>query len=152
MDGLVSVWRQLLLSPGYGHGGIKSGHVDDGVASWRSRQGHDETENSSLPTPFVMSREDVLLHQLPYLSKIRAHQVSPAGLDKITQFRGLAILHDEMLDDVDDAAADWCTDPVATPSRSPNRPGFRTLSITENKEVMAQAVEQLVLSDDDIED
>jgi cell cycle checkpoint protein len=154
VDGLVNLWeRQLLLDPsgirrGGNHGLAAS--RDGGVASWKTnainanlslnaaKQGDDDSQQM----PFMMSREDMLLHYLPYLSKIIGDtHTSPRGLDRITQFSGInAPKEEDFLDD---------DMPQEVEGTNGQRPGIRSSDTNEGVE---KKEEQLFLSDDDIED
>jgi cell cycle checkpoint protein len=153
VDGLVNLWeRQLLLDPS---GIRRPGHSlaagrDGGVASWKTNAMNanlslntaKQRGDNSQQMPFMMSREDMLLHYLPYLSKIMGDtHTTPRGLDRITQFSGInAPKEEDLLDD---------DMPQESEGTSGQRAGIRSLDTNdtvENKE------EQLFLSDDDIED
>jgi cell cycle checkpoint protein len=107
--------------------------------------------------PTFLSRDDVLLHHLPYMSKIWGNVQDAKELEEITQFRGLAIPRDDVpgdeLDDIGPSSInDWTTDPVKT-EKHHLRPGPITRgSLEPNPPPVEEAVEKLVLSDDDIED
>ncbi|KAE8550269.1 hypothetical protein EYB25_006491 [Talaromyces marneffei] len=153
VDGLVNLWeRQLLLDPS---GIRRPGHSlaagrDGGVASWKTNAMNanlslntaKQRDDESQQMPFMMSREDMLLHYLPYLSKIMGDtRTPPRGLDRITQFSGIhAPKEEDFLDD------DMQEDVEAT---NGHRAGIRSL---DTNEVVQKKEEQLFLSDDDIED
>ncbi|OKL58506.1 hypothetical protein UA08_06270 [Talaromyces atroroseus] len=128
VEGLVSLWERQLLSDASGIWGQKlsaPGH-DLGVASWKSNalnasMSHTEDRKKHANVvPSAMPREDMLLHYLPYLSKIMGRDTSTArGLDRITQFNGIDALKREDDDDMPaeaEAANDWSTDSVLQPA------------------------------------
>lgn len=149
VDGLVNLWeRQLLLDPSGirrpGHG-LAAGR-DGGVASWKSNamnanlslNASKQRDDTSQQIPFMMSREDMLLHYLPYLSKVTGDtQTAPRGLDRITQFSGINppkeedFLDDDMPQDLE---------------------GQRAKIQSLDTNAVEKREEQLFLSDDDIED
>ncbi|EED15952.1 cell cycle checkpoint protein Rad17, putative [Talaromyces stipitatus ATCC 10500] len=156
VDGLVNLWeRQLLLDPsGIRHPGQHSVAAvrDGGVASWKANAMNSnlslntnskQQDNDSQQMPFMMSREDMLLYYLPYLSKIMAnnHVSSPRGLDRITQFKGIHPPAEE--DFLEDDAQEEIE------GTNSHRPGIRRL---DTHDVVEKKEDQLFLSDDDIED
>lgn len=153
VDGLVNMWeRQLLLDPA----GIKRpGHSlaagrDGGVASWKSNamnanlslNAAKKRDDASQQAPFMMPREDLLLHYLPYLSKIMGGtHTSPRGLDRITRLSGSNNAKEE----------DFLDDDMPQEIESINEQRAKIHSLDTN-EVVQKKEEQLFLSDDDIED
>ncbi|GAM37385.1 hypothetical protein TCE0_023f07266 [Talaromyces pinophilus] len=153
VDGLVNLWeRQLLLDPS---GIRRPGHSvtagrDGGVASWKTNAMNanislnttKQRDNDSQKLPFMMSREDMLLHYLPYLSKIIGEtQKSPHGLDRITQFSGINAPKEE----------DFLDDGMLEEAEGTNGQRAKIQTLDTN-DVVEKKEEQLFLSDDDIED
>lgn len=172
MDGLIGIWERQLLDPNTVHSNTAS--RSEGVESWKLNQMNANSVNdrnlgSDTPPKSMMSREDVLLHQLPYMTKILGNinnnttttTQQPRGLDKITQFKGIATApttdetpDDMMLNDNEPSSVnEWSTDPVL-PARKNPRAGFQAASKKEGDvhASVQEAVENLLLSDDDIED
>lgn len=153
VDGLVNLWeRQLLLDPS---GIRRPGHTvaagrDGGVASWKtnamnanlSLNAAKQRDDDSQQIPFMMSREDTLLHYLPYLSKIIGDtHTSPRGLDRITQFSGINAPKEE----------DFLDDDMLEEAEGINGQRAKIQTLDTN-DVVEKKEEQLFLSDDDIED
>ncbi|CRG89894.1 Cell cycle checkpoint protein RAD17 [Talaromyces islandicus] len=162
MDGLIGIWERRLLDPTTTmHHSTAS--RPEGVESWKLNQmnanANDRNFGPDIPPRSMMSREDVLLHQLPYLTKILGGNNGSSqtqGLDRITQFRGKVTapadddIPDDMLNDTEPSSVnEWSTDPVL-PARRNGRPGFQASK--EAHVNMQEAVENLLLSDDEIED
>ena len=112
-----------------------------GVAGWKSLgvsnplQQRDRNpahqQQSAIPT--LLPRDEVILHQLPYLSRITdRHAETKRDLDLIVQFHGIGRPSDEIPDDDELDAADH--------PRSLEKPAVE------------EAVEKLMLDDDPIED
>jgi cell cycle checkpoint protein len=159
MDGLVGVWERQLLDPTTIH---STASRSEGVESWKHNQmnanANDRNAGPDTPPKSMMSRQDILLHQLPYLTKILGNtSTQPRGLDRITQFKGITAPTDDIPDDMlnNDAEPssvnEWSTDPVL-PARRSGRPGFQALKKEEVHVNVQEAVENLLLSDDEIED
>ena len=111
----------------------------------------------------MLSREDMLLYQLPYINKIVHNGVESKGLERITGFDGIAPRSDvDNPDESDDFLLDSRLDvpdfPLSVKSRRPKHYGngngngngkpfdAQLPSLAEDTE------EKLILSDDDIED
>ncbi|QKX53945.1 uncharacterized protein TRUGW13939_01025 [Talaromyces rugulosus] len=159
MDGLVGVWERQLLDPTTIH---STASRSEGVESWKHNQmnasANDRNAGPDTPPKSMMSRQDILLHQLPYLTKILGNtSTQPRGLDRITQFKGITAPTDDIPDDMlnNDAEPssvnEWSTDPVL-PARRSGRPGFQASKKEEVHVNVQAAVENLLLSDDEIED
>lgn len=167
MDGLIGVWERQLLDPNTIH---NTASRSEGVESWKLNQMNannvnDRNLGSDTPPKSMMSREDVLLHQLPYLTKILGTtnnnnntSTQPRGLDRITQFKGIATAPttdetpDDILNDNEPSSVnEWSTDPVLPAKKNP-RAGFQASKKEEMHLNVQEAVENLLLSDDGIED
>ncbi|KAJ5162474.1 hypothetical protein N7492_007866 [Penicillium capsulatum] len=138
IEGLVDSWAKHLLdpfsNPHLASHGTRGSSDTTGVTAWRSlRLGHyasaKGTVNDSSPgSTTMMSRHDLLLHQLPYMAQIRRNHADGWQLSRMTQIRG------SRLDDVDD-------DEFLPPNQT-------------NHEISGPEPDQekLILSDDDIVD
>lgn len=112
-----------------------------GVAGWKSlgvnnplqQRDRDAVQQQQSAIPTLVSRDEVILHQLPYLSRIADRRSETRrDLDRIVQFHGIGRPSDEIPDDDElDAAAH---------PRSLDKPAVE------------EAVEKLMLEDDPIED
>ncbi|KAH8689210.1 Rad17 cell cycle checkpoint protein-domain-containing protein [Talaromyces proteolyticus] len=166
MDGLIGIWERHFLDPTNIQSGSNTRSA--GVESWKFNQMNVtsaargfETNQHSEPIRSMVSREEVLLHQLPYLSMICSRASQTRGLDRkslgrITQFQGIRGPSDDIPEDLNDsemnAVNDWSTDPMPSTRRA-GRPGFRSSkTTTDNSPEIQEAVENLLLSDDEIED
>lgn len=140
IEGLVDSWMKHLLDPfndshlrSHGPGASTE---STGVKAWRSLRlgshvSKGSMDDSSMAMATMMSRDDMLLHQLPYMAQIRRHHADGWQLSRMTQIRG------SRLDDVED-------DELSQP---PNQAGN---GIPGSEP--AQVEEKLILSDDDIVD
>lgn len=141
IEGLVESWTKHLLDPfnnsHLASHGTGASTESTGVKAWRSLQlGHSASakgnvDDSSPAMATMMSREDMLLHQLPYMAQIRRHHADGWQLSRMTQIRG------SRLDDVDD---DELLQPPTQAENSQSGPQ------------PPQLEEKLILSDDDIVD
>lgn len=143
IEGLVESWSKACLdpfhSPHLSARGLGPSSELTGVKAWRSvglgprgsAKGDGDTPSAGTVT--MMSRHDMLLHQLPYMAQIQRHDADGWQLRRITQIRG------SELDDVDD-------DELSPLQPRPAGPGTvepRSVPIEDEK---------LILSDDDIVD
>jgi cell cycle checkpoint protein len=168
LSGLVDIWERRLLDTASTDFKItrSQGSEQKGVESWKSLNREQiscsgDDDNSQTVIPTSMSRDDLLLYYLPYLSRIRPNSQHAKELEKITQFRGIVAptddVPDDELDDYEPSSSinDWTTDPVKTefsgrPSETLAR--SRLDSKPQPPPPVEEAVEKLILSDDDIED
>jgi len=167
MEGLLGVWmRRLTNSAGNSTSGITS--RPEGVQSWKSRHmlsssacDRDERDASVTVRPMV-SRYEVLLERLPYLSRISNNVTETEELQKLTQFHGIGEqsqdLPDEDLDNPEEHSVEfWATDGSrSSPQKRSRRANqLKSLSNILGPSValpVEEAVDKLILSDDDIED
>ena len=178
VEGLLDLWMRKLSSPHGSASSQRSKVRPGGVESWRNRfamamssvhdQDHD-TAQSTAPRA-MFSRDEVLLERLPYLSRISKDPADFAQLEKLVKFKVRGIVGqsddtdfgdgDDGLGEVDGAGErePWATDRVpVTPRRRQRvrerRGGDGALGKgMGSTEMVEDAVDKLVLSDDDIED
>ncbi|KAL1965313.1 hypothetical protein VTN77DRAFT_5915 [Rasamsonia byssochlamydoides] len=172
LEGLVDVWARRLVDPGATRKSVRgatSGRT--GVESWKSVEINqnplpgNENHQTQATVTTMMSRDEILLHQLPYMAKIWSGRAEAGELERITQFRGIGFPSDEIpgdeLDDFDPLSivTDWTTDPeISIPEEERRRPsGLQQTSSSSTfgpklPPPVEEAVEKLILSDDDIED
>ncbi|KAJ5131670.1 hypothetical protein N7448_005828 [Penicillium atrosanguineum] len=137
IEGLLDAWMKHMLDPSNASTSprIESDSEPTGVKSWKNlRVGHASSiDNPSTMT--MMSRHDALLHQLPYMTKIRSDS---GQLSQITSIRG------SRLDDVEE-------DDLA-PQPQPQHPHtFKPGSNAFGPRLQVEE-EKYILSDDDIVD
>ncbi|KAK2796076.1 Cell cycle checkpoint protein rad17 [Onygenales sp. PD_12] len=180
MDGLLDLWMRRLTDPttDISSGAVSR---PEGVASWKNNRwasgaaSHDDGHGSgglgsSGPTRAMISRDEVLLDRLPYLALISRNASEIRGLEKITQFRGVGGQSVDPVDGdlLDDSAYDggsgvepWSTstDRAGDGASPQKRRQWGKFQQGGSKsfgprlvQPVEEAVEKLVLSDDDIED
>ncbi|KAJ5370119.1 uncharacterized protein N7496_006211 [Penicillium cataractarum] len=114
-----------------------------GVKSWKNlRLGYsavDKNDSSLQSAVTMMSRQDALLHHLPYMAQIRRKEPDGWHLNQITSIQEGRL--DEEIDDDDDEL-------TSTSSRSRDKANVNALA----PPVPALDEEKLILSDDDIVD
>lgn len=157
IEGLLDIWiRRLTSSSTLSERKARPG----GVESWQNRfamamsmPDADEVDPTSTSRAMI-SRDEVLLERLPYLSRISSDAAELGQLEKLTKFNGIAGPSDDLDDDdgedvdIRAVAEHWATDrPPASPRK--RRPGR---AVDEDAEEVEDAVDRMVLSDDDIED
>ena len=104
----------------------------------------------------MLSREDMLLYQLPYMTKVVRNGVDSKGLERITGFQGIAPRDDaDNPDESDDFLLDSRLDvpdfPLSVKSRRPKH--YNNGNSKPQIPALAEDTqEKLILSDDDIED
>ncbi|KAL1960672.1 hypothetical protein VTO42DRAFT_6502 [Malbranchea cinnamomea] len=176
IEGLLDIWTRRLTNPnqslagGSSERGIRTG----GVESWKNRfatsmpahtnddAAGGEEEGEKRPAVRVMiSREEVLLERLPYLSKISRDPTDLRQLDRLTRFHGIVAPCDEPVDDEVDGSLvnepatfveQWHKDHLSTSPRK-RRPGHQLVNNADTAtELMENSMDKLILSDDDIED
>ncbi|KAJ5186027.1 Engulfment/cell motility ELMO [Penicillium cf. griseofulvum] len=130
IDGLIDSWMNRLLDP-FGQHLSRSSDLM-GVSSWknlvvgRSVSAKGNKDSSGVVT--MMPRNDLLLHQLPYMAAIRHQDPDCWQLDKITSIRSNENLRNDNMEE----------SPMKPPSSNVLGPGL--------------SEEKLILSDDDIVD
>ncbi|PGH08020.1 hypothetical protein GX51_01460 [Blastomyces parvus] len=183
LDGLLGLWMRRLTDPTMG---VSSGAAVPrlgGVESWKnhrwmlgsSNRNHsdksdmDTSDYPSHAARAMISRDEILLERLPYLSLISRDPVECKELEKITQFRGVGGHSEEELIDGDLEDSPYgggaTMDPWSAPAdkdvfspqkrRQGNKLGQVPLSKSFGSQLVLPvqaAVEKLILSDDDIED
>ncbi|QSS60308.1 cell cycle control protein [Histoplasma capsulatum] len=174
LDGLLDLWMRRLTDPTMG---ISSGTTIprlDGVESWKNHRWVDGSAEDTSAYPShaaraMISREEILLERLPYLSLISRNPLERRELEKITQFCGVGGPSEEEFVDVGIEDTSYgggsAMDPWSAPadkdvfSPQKQRPGIKQGQVPASKPFAPQlaipvqeAVEKLVLSDDDIED
>lgn len=172
IDGLIHLWSARLLSPSFRqssqsrpYSNIKAlgGRLNSFESDNISHTIHGDSNDMSAMPVTMLSREDMLLYQLPYINKIVHNGVESKGLKRITGFDGIAPRSDvDNPDESDDFLLDSRLDvpdfPLSVKSRRPKHYGngngngngkpfdAQLPSLAEDTE------EKLILSDDDIED
>ncbi|KAJ5086288.1 hypothetical protein NUU61_007595 [Penicillium alfredii] len=139
IDGLIDSWSRLLLDPfSPPHDTISTTELA-GVKSWKSHRfgsfGKPGVSDPHSTVVTMMSRHDLLLHQLPYMAQIQRHGPESWQLDKITNIRTSDNLRDEGIDELEDLP-------------QPQMPHHRSNAFGPRM----QEEEKLILSDDDIVD
>lgn len=172
VEGLVNVWmrRWLNPSPTTAAAGDGSGMLSksEGVESWSSRQitraaFADQEDHTHQPamTVTMMSRDDALLQQLPYLTMILGDKAEATELRKITQFQGAGpqrdYIPDDDVDGLDGLIESWAIDrdPWIPRKQETQWRKQQNSSSTFGPKLpppVGELTEKLILSDDDIED
>ncbi|EQL37574.1 hypothetical protein BDFG_01157 [Blastomyces dermatitidis ATCC 26199] len=183
LDSLLGLWMRRLTDPTMGLSPGTPIPRLDGVESWKnhrwmpgsSNHNHNHesaTDTSTYPSQAaraMISRDEVLLERLPYLSLISRNPVECRELEKLTQFRGVGGQSEEELIDGDledsPCGGGATMDPWSAPadkdvfSPQKRRQGSKLGQMPLSKSFGSQlilpvqdAVEKLILSDDDIED
>ena len=141
IDGLIDSWMNRSLDP-FGQPHLfRNGSDLTGVSSWKNRQverltpGYSKDKDNTATVVTMISRHDLLLHQLPYMAAIRRQDSDCWQLDKITSIRANENLRDG-IDDMEESPA----------------PGLHMKSPSSNGFGSRLAEEKLILSDDDIID
>ncbi|KLJ13714.1 hypothetical protein EMPG_09380 [Blastomyces silverae] len=183
LDGLLDLWMRRLTDPAMGVSPGTPVPRLDGVESWKNHRwapgssNHNHTHESATDTSAypsqaaraMISRDEVLLERLPYLSLISRNPVECRELEKLTQFRGVGGQSEEEHIDADLEDSPYgggaTMDPWSAPadkdvfSPQKRRQGGKLGQVPLSKSFGSQlilpvqdAVEKLILSDDDIED
>ncbi|KAJ5260488.1 hypothetical protein N7478_012093 [Penicillium angulare] len=144
IEGLVDSWMTQLLDPS-NTSTSKPTTEASGVKFWQSfkfgHHGRDGASTNHHSTKTMLSRPDVLLHQLPYMAHIKRNTTEAWELNQITKIKSSHI------EDVDDDE-DIPLSPSRQPPPQPRYPLSRGASGPQEPE----EEEKLILSDDDIED
>ncbi|EFW22250.1 Cell cycle checkpoint protein rad17 [Coccidioides posadasii str. Silveira] len=169
LSGLLDMWSRRLIYPVSSTHNPCSGPRTEGIESWGSYRDFtnsgptEDAQTSSMPTRTMMSSQEVLLDYLPYQRMITKDPSEMGDLDRLIRFRGMIGRTNDITDEdfgiLEDLGSEhWATDPVPkSPQKRrisrkmlpPPRPRpFHTMA----SKVEEDAVEKLVLSDDDIED
>lgn len=167
VGGLLDTWVHRLTDPhsAAGFAMVDSGTVSEreGVGSWKSRriQGSSDSAEDNANEPAIsrtmVSRDDLLLERLPYLTKISTDQSIKKELEKITQFVGIGGRSDSAPDE--DFDSELLTTMDRGLQQSPRKPRRQWTkqkpSDTFGPKLppsVEDGVDKLFLSDDDIED
>lgn len=166
MEGLVDMWMKRSLGPFsrsiLGQKGSGSIYKPGGVRSWRSHgvgdaslANREDSKDARAMAVTMVSRDDMLLHQLPYMAKIFSKKAD-RELEEVTGFRGIGaasdVMHDADLDSPENSVDNLHSSLPLRPRTlvkdqgSSNAFGPRLSPSVEEEE------EKLILSDDDIED
>ena len=166
IEGVVSVWRKRLES-GTTLTAMDNSYPTEtssagGVASWKRHNTLDHVQSNDpnddpdgLPLRFIVSRNDLLLLHLPYLSQI--HQPKDkhaAGLKLVTQFDGIDPPKDEDEDDLltnGDEMRFTSQDGISAKEQQVGA-GSAASAASQIPVQEPLAMEKLYISDDDIED
>ena len=135
IEGLLDSWMKHMLdpsNPGLSARNMGTNFESMGVKSWKSLQVGHASSPDDPSTMTMMARHDALLHQLPYMTRIRPDD--SGQLSQITGIRG------SRLDDVEE-------DDLAPSQPQPPKPGSNAFGPRLQAEE-----EKLILSDDDIVD
>ena len=135
VDGLIDLWARRLLSP-----------PTSSRKTWKNQNRAQPTIQPDPDIPVTrLSRDDMLLYQLPYMTKILRDDVDSRELDTITAFHGIA-----------SHSADDASDGFLLDSWLGGQDLGQSQQRMKGREPVQQAVEdeveKLVLSDDDIVD
>ncbi|OJD14478.1 hypothetical protein ACJ73_09078 [Blastomyces percursus] len=183
LDGLLDLWMRRLTDPTMG---VSSGTPVprlEGVESWKNHHwvpgssDHNHKHEFSLDTSAypsqaaraMISRDEVLLERLPYLSLISRNPVECRELEKLTQFRGVGGQSEEEFINSELEASSYggsaTMDPWSGPAdkdvfspqkrkqgRKLGQAPLSKLFGSQHIVPVQDAVEKLILSDDDIED
>lgn len=165
MDGLLDVWIRRLTTSAP-PGSIAPASRTGGVESWKSRvpfsvpssDDAGEQTQSAAEVRALVSRDEVLLERLPYMSRLAKDPSDLKQLEKLTKFRGIVEQSDdpvdEDLDNLDGSAAaePWATDNPPISPKKRRLPDPKASGDGLSTEPVEDVVDKLVLSDDDIED
>lgn len=173
VEGLVDIWMRRCLNPSSTTGAVGDGSrmasKPEGVESWHSRRfthaaSADQGDRAHLPamTVTMISRDDALLQQLPYMAMILGDTAEAGELKKITRFHGIAaqrdyIPDDDLLEGLDGQIESWATDrePWIPQKQETQLRKQQNSSSTFGPKLpppVGEVAEKLILSDDDIED
>jgi cell cycle checkpoint protein len=173
MEGLVDMWERRLLDPVAAAKSV-SGPISGqtGVKSWKSVEieqdhfpGCENRDHSQATVVAMTSRDEILLHRLPYMAKIWSGTAEARELERITQFGGIRLPVDEIPGDEIDgfeplSISHSAIDPdisVSGEQREQLWPqqtfsSFRPKPPPPPPPLVEETIEKLILSDDDIED
>ncbi|OJD19780.1 hypothetical protein AJ78_00279 [Emergomyces pasteurianus Ep9510] len=178
LDGLLNLWMRRLTYPTMD---IATGTTiprSDGVESWKNHRwmpgsfSHEpdyEPTTASPVTRTMISRDEILLERLPYLSLISQNLTERRELEKITQFRGVGGQSEEEPIDAELEGMPYGGGSTMEPWSGPtDKDVLSPLKRSQEYKLgqaslrkplgpqlvlpVQEAVEKLVLSDDDIED
>lgn len=168
--GMLDIWTRRLTSGATSTHSSEFSSRTEGVASWGGRgvfgQPTDEhdTNSPSMTGKLTMSSQEILLDYLPYLRMITKDPSEMKDLEGIAQFHGVVGRNNDISDEdfgvlEDPSAEHWATDPLPkspqkrvlprTMPPPPRPPRFKGANSAQQVE---EGVDNLVLSDDDIED
>lgn len=152
IDGLVDLWATRLLSPSTRQNRPHSKKPWSAKASGTSHAEQGDSSNMGTMPVTMLSREDMLLYQLPYMTKIQRHDIGSRELQRITGFDGIAPQADADNVDGSDDLLDIPDFPLSVKSRPPKSYGNGKPFGTQIPSLVEDAEAKLILSDDDIED
>lgn len=153
IEGLIDLWMKRLLNP-FG----TPASQPKGIQNWRNHSASYDTDqyhnSDTLKTMTMMSRNDALLWQLPYLAKLSQSEVESRELRRITGFSDVGFQSDRLYGN--DGHLD---DPLLGPNRvlrskSPHAK-YQSNNSTFGPQLppsLEDQEEKLILSDDDIVD
>ncbi|KAJ5827784.1 hypothetical protein N7447_004547 [Penicillium robsamsonii] len=136
IDGLIDSWVNRSLDPLGQQHLSQNGSDLTGVSSWKNFQVGRSALGNKDDSPCMVTmipRNDLLLHQLPYMAAIQHQNPDCWQLDKITRIRSNENLRNDGIDDMEASPAQHVKQP--TNALEPGLPE-----------------EKLILSDDDIVD
>lgn len=145
IEGLIDLWATRLLSPP-ANGVNRFSKSTRGERLWASVRaddlvrGQDEYNDVRAMSVTMLSRDEMLLHQLPYMAKIMRNDPGSATLERITGFDGVTSKETHTDPDGLSGIFNWATSGLS------HSLGQRHGNTVEGDE------EKLILSDDDIED
>lgn len=163
VSGLLDIWAHRMTDP---HNFVNPAttHSEttvperEGVGSWKSRRLHgtsDSTEdaaNEPMIARTMISRDDLLLERLPYLTQISTDQSIKKELEHITQFVGIGGRSDSAPDEELDGEASRLQQSPQKPRRRWTKQKPSDTFGPKLPPSVEDEVEKMFLSDDDIED
>ena len=164
VSGLLDTWVHRVTDPhsAAGRAVISSSTASEreGVGSWKSRRllsrsatAPEDTSDEPAIARTMISRDDLLLERLPYLTKISTDKALSKELEKITQFNGISSRSESSPDEDFDAAMDH--QGLQSPQKSRQHWAKQKSENAFGPKLppsVEDGVEKLFLSDDDIED
>ncbi|KAF3481918.1 cell cycle checkpoint protein RAD17 [Arthroderma uncinatum] len=159
VDGLVSLWMRRMTAAATSLNVPDSApRRTEGVESWRNRAGFSDLssqndQDSDIAPRCMVSRDEMLLERLHYMRIISKDPSVRKNIEKVTRFSGLIRRSQELEDDDfqlgDDASYGSSFN---SPRKNRMRQPMLTASNASTLPTVEEAVDKLVLSDDDIED
>ncbi|KAK2735753.1 Cell cycle checkpoint protein rad17 [Myotisia sp. PD_48] len=154
LDGLLALWMRRLADANIGMNDSTAARPQvEGVASWRRNRASPLT-NGKPAIRCMFSREEVLLECLPYMRLISKDIPQRQEIERLVCFRGTIRRSQEELDEdgLDNAGSNSVPSITASIKKRtwPNR--LPPISSSPGFTAVADRVNKLVLSDDDIED
>lgn len=163
LEGMVDHWVHKLTVPTQQSSSSETDAERIGVESWQRLSPHPtQTEHHARneASRALLSREDVLLERLPYLQRITRDQTERTSLEQLTRFTGTGSRWSQFPEDEPEsessATAEQTDDRKLLAAAQKGAAGFQRSRIdppdSGSIETAGNAIEKLVLSDDDIED